>query len=75
VVKITPGKQQTLAQSESAIKQELTATGEQGALTKFVKEFKSKWQAETDCRPGYVMQDCKQYKAPKGATGATGATE
>jgi foldase protein PrsA len=74
VVKITPGKQQTLAQSESAIKQQLTATGEQAALTKFVKEFKSKWQAETDCRPGYVVPDCKQYKAPKGSTGATGVT-
>jgi foldase protein PrsA len=70
VVKITAGKQQTLAQSESAIKQQLASSREQAALTKFVKEFKSKWQAETNCRAGYVVPDCKQYKAPKG--GATG---
>jgi foldase protein PrsA len=70
VVKITAGKQQTLAQSESAIKQELTSSKEQGALTKFVKEFKTKWMGETNCRPGYVVPDCKQYKTPKaGATG------
>jgi foldase protein PrsA len=70
VVKITPGTQQTLAQSEAAIKQQLASSREQAALTKFVKEFKTRWQAETNCRAGYVVPDCKQYKAPKG--GATG---
>jgi foldase protein PrsA len=69
VVKITPGKEQSLAQSEALIKQQLAATGQQATLTKFVKEFKKKWMAETDCRPGYVVADCKQYKAPKGPTG------
>jgi parvulin-like peptidyl-prolyl isomerase len=70
VVKITAGTHQTLAQSESAVKQQLTSTQEQAALNKFVKEFKKKWMAETDCRAGYVVPDCKQYKAPKaGATG------
>jgi foldase protein PrsA len=74
VTKIHAGSQQTLAQSKAAIKQQLNATGEQTALQKFVKEFKKKWTAETDCRPGYVVANCKQYKAPKGSTGATGAT-
>jgi foldase protein PrsA len=74
VTKIHAGSQQTLAQSKAAIKQQLTASGEQSALQKFVKEFKKKWVAETDCRPGYVVQNCKQYKAPKGSTGASGAT-
>ena len=35
------------------------------ALTAFVKGFKKKWTARTDCRTGYVVMDCKQYKAPK----------
>jgi hypothetical protein len=30
--------------------------------------------AETNCRPGYVVANCKQYKAPKGATGISGTT-
>jgi foldase protein PrsA len=62
---------QSLAAAESTIKLQLTSTQEQAALSKFVNEFKKKWTAETDCRAGYVVPNCKQYKAPK--TGATGA--
>jgi parvulin-like peptidyl-prolyl isomerase len=61
----TPGSQQTLAQAESSIKQQLTATQQQTALSKFVKEFKKKWTGKTDCRAGYVVKDCKQFKEPK----------
>jgi len=67
---ITPGTQQTLAQSEATIKQTLTATGQQSALTTFVKEFKKRWLAKTECRAGYVVADCKSYKAPKTASTA-----
>jgi foldase protein PrsA len=70
----TPGTQQTLAQSESSIKQQLTATQQQTALSKFVKEFKKKWMAKTECRSGYMVADCKGYKAPKTPAGlSTGA--
>ncbi len=72
VLSTTPGTQQTLAQSKSAIKQQLTSTGQQEAFTKFVKEFKKRWKAKTDCRAGYVVEDCKQYKAPK--TSSTAGT-
>jgi foldase protein PrsA len=64
---ITAGSTQTLAQSESTIKAQLTATRQQSALTEFVKKFKKKWTAKTDCRAGFVVADCKQYKAPKGS--------
>jgi foldase protein PrsA len=62
---ITPGSQQTLKQAEASIKSQLTATKQQSALSKFVKEFKKKWTAKTDCRAGYMVADCKGYKAPK----------
>jgi foldase protein PrsA len=65
VTGVTPGSQQSLAQAQSSIKQQLTATQQQAALTTFVKEFKKKWTGRTDCRTGYVVMDCKQYKAPK----------
>ena len=69
----TPGTQKTLAQSESTIKEQLTSTGQQSALSKFTKEFKKTWMAKTDCRAEYVVADCKQYKAPKtSSTGTTG---
>jgi foldase protein PrsA len=61
----TPGSQQTLKQAESSIKSQLVATRQQSALSKFVKEFKKKWMAKTDCRAGYMVADCKGYKAPK----------
>jgi foldase protein PrsA len=64
---------QTLAQAQASIKRQLTAQGQQTALAAFVKEFQRRWKAKTDCRAGFVMQDCKQYKAPK-APAAT-ATE
>jgi foldase protein PrsA len=67
-----PASKQTLAQAQASIRQQLVATGQQAALTKFVKEFKTKWTGRTECRAGYMVMDCKGYKAPK--TGATGAT-
>jgi foldase protein PrsA len=71
---ITPGSQQTLKQAEASIKSQLTATQQQAALSKFVKEFKKKWMSKTDCRAGYVVTDCKQYKAPKTTSTSTPAT-
>jgi foldase protein PrsA len=65
VQKVTPGTQQTLKQAEASIKSQLTATHQQKALSEFVKEFKKKWMGKTECRSGYVVADCKSYKAPK----------
>lgn len=61
----TAGSQQSFAQAKSAIKQQLASTAQQTAFTKFVKEFKAKWKAKTECRAEFVVEDCKQYKAPK----------
>jgi parvulin-like peptidyl-prolyl isomerase len=68
----TAGSQQSYSQVKQSIKQQLAATGQQSALSKFVKEFKEKWKKKTDCSTGYVVPDCKQYKEPK--TGSTGTT-
>jgi foldase protein PrsA len=73
VQSITPGTQQSLSQVRAAIKAQLQATTQQEALTKFVKGFKAKWKAKTDCRSGYVVPDCMQYKAPKGGAATTEA--
>jgi foldase protein PrsA len=62
---ITAATQQSLAEVKETIKQQLSSQGSQAALTKFVKEFEKKWKGRTDCRSEYVVQDCKQYKAPK----------
>ena len=72
VVTIKAGSQKSLAQVQSTVKQQLSATGEQQALSKFVKEFKKKWAAKTECRSGYDVTDCAGYKAPK--TSSTGTS-
>jgi parvulin-like peptidyl-prolyl isomerase len=73
VKSVTPGSQQTLAQAEASIKAQLTASQSQTSLSKFVKEFRTKWKAKTDCLAGYVIKDCKQFKEPKTSTTTTGA--
>jgi foldase protein PrsA len=67
----SPGNQQSLSQAEAAIKSQLTATQSQTALSNFVKEFRNKWKAKTECRSGYVVKDCKQFKEPKTSTTTT----
>jgi foldase protein PrsA len=74
VTATTPGSSQSLAQSQAQIKQQLTAQNQQQALSKFVKEFRSKWEAKTECAGGYVVQDCHGYKKPKTSSTATGTT-
>ena len=68
VVSATPGTQQPLSAVKATIKEQLVSTGQQTALSKFVKDFKTKWQAKTECRSGYSVADCKGYKAPKSST-------
>jgi foldase protein PrsA len=65
VTSITPGTQESLGQAEGSIRQQLIATHQQSALTNFIKEFKQKWLAKTECRSGYEGPNCKGYKAPK----------
>jgi foldase protein PrsA len=72
VLGVTAASTQSLSQVQASIKQQLTSTQQQVALSTFVKNFKKKWKAKTDCRTEYVVEDCKQFKAPK--TSSTGAT-
>ena len=63
VSNITKASQQTLDQAKGTIKQTLASQNQQKALDKFVKSFRKRWKAKTDCREGYRTQDCKN--APK----------
>ena len=49
VTKVTPASQQTLAQAKATIKQTLASQNQQKALDKFVKSFRKRWKAKTDC--------------------------
>jgi foldase protein PrsA len=71
VLSVTPGTQQPLSKVKATVKQALISTGEQSALTKFTKDFKTNWKSKTECRSGYVVEDCKSYKAPKTSATST----
>jgi foldase protein PrsA len=73
VQKITKASQQTLAQSKTTIKQLLASQNQQKALDAFVKDFRKKWKGKTNCRSGYVTQDCKNAPKPKTSTVTAGA--
>jgi foldase protein PrsA len=66
--------QQTLAQVRESIKQQLASSQQQTALTSFVKEFRKRWEGRTECRAGYMVQNCKGYKAPKSTAGGVAST-
>jgi foldase protein PrsA len=65
VKKTLPASQQALAQVQSSIQQQITAQKQQKTLSEFIKNFRKKWTARTECRSEYSVQDCKSYKAPK----------
>src|SRR4051794_1685845 len=69
VSKVTPASQQTLAQASPTIKQLLQSQNQQKSLDDFVKDFQKRWKDKTDCRSGFVTQDCKN--APKAKTTST----
>ena len=60
VTKITPASQQTLAQAKETIRQTLQSQNQQKALESFSKDYSERWKEKTDCREGYVIQQCKQ---------------
>ena len=66
VTKVTPKSQQTLQQASQTIKGILASENQQKALDKFIKDFQKEWKEKTNCRKGYVTQDCKN--APKAKT-------
>ena len=64
VDKITKASQQTLEQAKATIKQLLASQNQQKALDEFVKDFRKKWKEKTECREGFVTQDCKNAPKP-----------
>jgi foldase protein PrsA len=60
VTKVTPASQQTLAQAKETIRQTLQSQNQNDAIQKFSDEYTKRWKEKTDCREGFVIQQCKQ---------------
>jgi foldase protein PrsA len=68
VQKVTPAKQQSLAEVEETIKNLLTSQNQQEALNDFVEEFQESYREETECAEGYVIEQCENAPKPESAT-------
>jgi foldase protein PrsA len=68
VTAISAPHQRTLAESQAAIRQQLTSAGSQKALTAFVTKFQKKWQAKTNCAKEFLVPTCKGAPKPKAPT-------
>lgn len=62
VVKLNPGKVQTLEEAKTQIESTLSQQLQQEHLSEFVADFEAKWQARTTCADGFVMEKCGNYK-------------
>jgi foldase protein PrsA len=59
VTKVKRPSQQTLEQAEPTIRQLLASNSQQTKLNDFMKRFREKWKARTECREGFATPDCK----------------
>jgi parvulin-like peptidyl-prolyl isomerase len=75
VDKVAKASQQTLKEASPTIKQLLASQNQQKALDAFVKDFRKKWKGKTDCREGYVTQDCKGAPKPTPTPTTAGAQQ
>lgn len=61
VRKIIPARIRPIATVEGEIATRLSRERRRLALLGFIRAYRSKWRAKTDCRAGYVVQKCAQY--------------
>jgi parvulin-like peptidyl-prolyl isomerase len=63
VTRQIPAHQLTLAEATPQIKDQLPRVLHDQTLSGFVKAFKRKWALRTNCRAGYMVQGCREFKA------------
>src|SRR3954452_15769951 len=68
VTKVTPAKQQSLAQVKETIRNLLQSQNQQKVLNDFVKDFQNGYKKKTNCAKGFVVEQCKNAPKPKSAT-------
>jgi foldase protein PrsA len=70
VAKVIPATTRTLRQVEGQIRKQLLDERRRQTLGAFIKAWRARWTARTDCAPGYVVQKCRQYRGPLAAEDA-----
>jgi len=63
VKRIHPPHQKTLAQVEASARKQLSEILYKQALVAYIKSWRQRWRARTDCQRGYLVPKCRQYIA------------
>lgn len=67
VTRIVPAVTESLEKVRGAIARHLADEYTRRTLAASVKAWRQKWISRTDCRPGFVVQKCKQYTGARAA--------
>lgn len=65
VTRIVPRSVQPLSSVARGIEGQLVGEARKRALARFLRAWRKKWRARTDCRPSYVVQQCRQYRGAR----------
>jgi hypothetical protein len=68
VTKVLSEHETPLAQVRAAIQGRLEAPRRERALAAFLQRWRATWKGRTDCGPGAVVPDCRQFQGPAVAT-------
>jgi hypothetical protein len=63
-----PPVRKPLAEVEASIRAQLLAEQRQRTIAQFADALASRWTPQTDCQPGFVVRQCRQYKGPQPST-------
>lgn len=66
VARINPPRTLTSAELHAKVKSLLYEKKAEAALQAFASEFSKRWKAQTECRPGFIVPECKQYAGSAG---------
>ncbi len=69
VDKVNPASQQTLEESQEAIRNLLRSQGQQQALDKWIKSFREDYKDKTDCADDFRIAECSNAPKEKTNTG------
>jgi foldase protein PrsA len=61
VWKVTPAYVQSLAQAQAEIARMLASEQRDRTIARFLRSWRSRWTARTNCSPGDVVPGCRQY--------------
>ncbi len=62
VVKIRFEHEKPLTEVQASIQRQLARPLQEQALAGFIKQWRAKWTAQTDCSPGDIVPECRQFK-------------